>query len=196
MFGRFDAEKATEAAAVLLKTARKHRMNYMRLLKLLYLADRVNIEQSGQPFIGDEVYAMKNGPVLSAVLDAIENDGPAAATWHSAIRRIDGTYEVELTHDPGVGHLSDQQVGILLNVAETHRHRNEWALSRFTHQLEEWDRNDPDRFNAKRVRIEPQHILEALGMGEDAEEILAEAQYHAHMSRQFAWAERETAGAR
>jgi uncharacterized phage-associated protein len=44
-------------------------MNYMRLLKLLYIAERETLGRTGRPIVGGPVTAMERGPVLLEVLD-------------------------------------------------------------------------------------------------------------------------------
>jgi uncharacterized phage-associated protein len=53
----FDERKAAQAAAYLLK---KHdgRLNFMKLIKLLYLADRKSLLENGKPITGDRMLAM------------------------------------------------------------------------------------------------------------------------------------------
>jgi uncharacterized phage-associated protein len=66
----FDESKATEAAAFLLSRS-DQTMNYMKLIKLLYLADREALIRWGRPISTDRYVSMKHGPVLSNVLNLI-----------------------------------------------------------------------------------------------------------------------------
>lgn len=68
----FKFDKALQAAAYLLRRETCREMNYMRLLKVLYLADRESIRESGAPITGDKIAAMERGPVLSGVFDLIK----------------------------------------------------------------------------------------------------------------------------
>ena len=51
-------------------------MSYMKLIKLLYLADREALLRWGRPITFDAYVSMDRGPVLSSVLDLI-NGGTA-----------------------------------------------------------------------------------------------------------------------
>ena len=62
---RFHFEKTLESVGVLLRKECSKRMNYMKLLKLLYICDRECIKNHNRPITGDRVVAMKRGPVLS-----------------------------------------------------------------------------------------------------------------------------------
>lgn len=57
----FDEHKATQAAAYLLRRG-GGRMRYMKLIKLLYLADRTALIETGSPITGDRFVAMKLVP--------------------------------------------------------------------------------------------------------------------------------------
>ena len=64
--------KTIEAAAYLLAKA-DGEMPYIKLVKLLYLADREQIRQRGRSISGDSHWSLKYGPVLEHTLDAIRH---------------------------------------------------------------------------------------------------------------------------
>lgn len=68
---QFDEEKATEATALLLHLSGGSEY-YLKIMKLLYRADRESISQRGSPIAGDHYVAMDWGPVLSTVYDLIK----------------------------------------------------------------------------------------------------------------------------
>ena len=70
---RFNFEKSLQAAGVLLQLE-EGRMPYLRLLKLLYIADRELLAESAASLTGDRAYAMKHGPVLSHVYSLIKGE--------------------------------------------------------------------------------------------------------------------------
>lgn len=57
-----DVEKAIQAVGVLLRREGK-RASRLRLLKLLYIADRISLQKTGTPILGSKVVALKHGPV-------------------------------------------------------------------------------------------------------------------------------------
>ena len=67
---RFDEKKATQAASGFLVLS-GGKLNYLKLIKLLYLLDRATLLAWGRTVTGDHYYSMKHGPVLSEVLDLI-----------------------------------------------------------------------------------------------------------------------------
>jgi len=144
MHFRFEPLRATQAAAVLVKHAGEGNcINYMKLIKLLYLADRKALIDTGSPITGDRVVNMKNGPVLSAVYDSIKGDRRYTSTaWPKHFRK-EG-FEVRLVADPGDGELSDYDVDTLSELGQRHRHDDPWAMVRFVHRLPEWKLPEDD----------------------------------------------------
>jgi uncharacterized phage-associated protein len=69
----FNEAKATQAAARLLKL-RGGSMSYIKLMKLLYLADREALIRWGRPITTDRYVSMDNGPVLSRIYNLIRNE--------------------------------------------------------------------------------------------------------------------------
>ena len=59
-------EKLFDATAYILYQNDKS-MNYVKLIKELYFADREALKQKGFSITGDEYYSMKEGPVLSTL---------------------------------------------------------------------------------------------------------------------------------
>src|SRR5262245_59190004 len=106
----FDERKAAAAAGYLLSLEGK-RMNYMRLLKLLYLAERQSLATLGRPIIGDTPFSFDQGPVLSRVYDLIKANKPGGP-WGECIER-DSRYEVRLKAVPDLGALSDAEISLL-----------------------------------------------------------------------------------
>ena len=108
---RFHFERALQASAYLLRLDGK-RMGYLRLLKLLYIADREWLAETGESITGDRAYAMKYGPVLSSIYDLIQGNGSRAGEWDDYIH-TEG-YALELVADPGRSELSKGIVQKLL----------------------------------------------------------------------------------
>ena len=97
----FKFTKALQAAAYLLRREKYQSMNYMRLIKVLYLADRESIRLTGRPITGDRFAAMKRGPVLSEVLDLLKGEHLCSPDWAQYIARAE--YDVQLVRDPDRG---------------------------------------------------------------------------------------------
>lgn len=155
---RFNERKATQAAACLLKL-RGGRMSYMKLIKLLYLADRKALTRWGRPITTDRFVSMNRGPVLSRVLDlATDGDDPSGQSiWGSFISEP-ANYEVSLKGDPSDDELSVAEVGVLEGVFKEFGHLSRWDLVELTHRLPEW--KNP---NGSAIPISISDILKAEG---------------------------------
>jgi uncharacterized phage-associated protein len=135
---RFNEKKATQAAARLLEL-RGGRMSYLKLIKLLYLADREALLRWGRPITTDRYFAMDRGPVLSRVLDlATDGEDPGSpCIWANHITGP-SNFEVELKSPAGRDELSDAEAALLEEVFQEHGRKSRWELVELTHKLPEW----------------------------------------------------------
>jgi uncharacterized phage-associated protein len=136
---RFREDRATQAAALLLRL-RGHPMSYLKLLKLLYLADRQALLSLGRPITHDRFVSMQYGPVLSHTLDLIstEPEPDAWSYWHTYIS-APRDWEVSLLTDAPVDQLSRAEEGILHQVFDKFGHWGRWELVDYTHSLPEYE---------------------------------------------------------
>src|SRR5687768_6342636 len=101
---RFDPMKAIQAAALLMK---QHggQMSRLRLLKLLYIADRESLAETLHPITGDHAAALDHGPVPSQTYDLLKHQGKFAELWDQHIIQF-GPRNHRLVKDPGEAKLS------------------------------------------------------------------------------------------
>ncbi|CAN5872189.1 hypothetical protein BH11PLA1_BH11PLA1_15740 [soil metagenome] len=161
--------KVVEAAAVLLEGEPGQAMNFMRLLKLLYIGEREMLRAHGQTMLDDRMVAMERGPVPDGVYGLIKGEHRDAAVWTKHVKR-EG-YRVRLVENPGRRLLSAAEVRLLNAVSAEHAAHDEWDMVEFTHRFPEWIKNDPGKSSA---RISTADILAAIGRSEDAEGIEAD----------------------
>jgi len=135
---RFDSRKSMQAAAVLLALEGRV-IDRLRLLKLLYLADRELLISRGRTITGDQAVAMNQGPVLSHTYHLIKGGEQSPEDWGQFIRSVDK--KVILMSDPGRGELSRTEIDTLKQVSEQHRHLTTLGLSALTHEFDEWRDN-------------------------------------------------------
>jgi uncharacterized phage-associated protein len=167
MILQFSFIRTLQAAGVLLEYEKGRRMSSMRLLKLLYVADREALAETGRPITGDQAVAMKQGPVLSRTYDIIKGQSARSGEWDHFIHK-DG-YGLELVADPGRGELSKGEVAKLLEVVDRYRNLDDWELSEETHKFQEWRKNFAGGNGANHIPWE--EALAALGRAELAEAI-------------------------
>lgn len=182
----FDTTKTIQAAAVLLKQ-HAGRMSRLRLLKLLYIADRETLQETGRPITGDRVAAMKNGPVLSRTYDLIKGEDFAAPAWEEFIQR-EGPQDVRLRKEPGVGKLSRQEIAKLTAVSDRYSASDDWDIAEITHDFPEWKKNKPE--GNSRAWIPLDDLLEAMGLLADKDRLLSEMQADADLDRLLAMSKR------
>ncbi|HEV3263278.1 MAG TPA: Panacea domain-containing protein [Gemmataceae bacterium] len=173
---KLDVPKTVQALALLLKANDRTRLEYVSLLKVLYIADRESLADVGRPITGDVAVAMQNGPVLSGIYDLINatvpDDDPRLWTEH--LHR--DNYHLELIRDPGVDQLTPYEQRKLTEVARRHRDHSCKDLIRITHDLPEWVWNRPDPEQGILVRSIPlMDVVKAVGRGKDADWIFEDA---------------------
>jgi len=181
----FNIDKTVQATAYLLKREPGRSENYMRLLKLLYIADRTSLKERGAPICGDTPYAMERGPVPGTTLDLIKGRDPSSEKWDRFIQRTG--FDVSLKADPGNLCLSRAEMGILDRVARRFRNLDEWMLVRWCHRhLPEYEKNWKSRGQKKRRKIPLDDVLAAIGRAGQSPAILAQINENAHFNRLFA----------
>lgn len=180
MVSRLKITKTMQAIAALLHFHGTREMSYLRLLKLLYIADRESLKDTGRPLTGDQVVAMKHGPVLSGVYNLVKGEHSSWPAWSECFRK--NGYRLELLKDPGNGQLSHYELGKLREITEQHQEKSDWDLVEFVHRFEEWKRNPPGN-SAKPIPLE--HILEAVGRAADTEAILQDTRDQEAFDRLF-----------
>jgi uncharacterized phage-associated protein len=112
-------------------------MPYIKLIKLLYLADRRSLVESGYTITGDNMVSMDHGPVLSRVYDS-NKPGRADGYWQRHIG-APHDYEVDLLEPSDGMALSDYEHEVLAEVFEKFGHLDTWALVEYMHALPEWE---------------------------------------------------------
>ncbi len=166
---QYREDKATQAAARLL-SLHGGTMNHMKLIKLLYFADRRMLLQCGRPISFDWYYSLPHGPVLSFTLNKInaEPDPEGGSYWHEYIsERQDNEVSLLVDRVPN-DQLSPAEEQTLDAVFAEFGSKTQWELRDLSHQLPEWQ--DP---HGSSVPIEIRDILVGEGLSEeDAQEIV------------------------
>ena len=136
---RFREDKTTQAATILLELS-GGTMNYMKLIKLLYLVDRKALSAWGQPVTFDVYVSMNQGPVLSRTLDLI-NEGirPGHESYWNEHISTPKDYSVSLEKSTDLEKLSDAEVALIQEVFDQYGRMGKWDLVDLLHkELGEW----------------------------------------------------------
>ena len=138
----FNVRKAAQVVSYLANKNSNSRINILKVIKLVYLADRESILQTGFPIIDDDRVSMPHGPVNSMTLRFVKGE-LEDGSWSALIKRY-GRYEIlantsESTVD--CDELSESEIGCLDKVWETFGHMDRYALRDWTHDprnVPEW----------------------------------------------------------
>lgn len=179
---RFNFDKSIEAVAVILREEPNGRMNYMKLLKLLAIAERESLKDTGTMITGDRIVAMDNGPLPSRIYDLIMGRDSLVKDWGKFLATE--RFDIRLATSPGVGHLSRYAIDKLQEVARRHYNDDEWAMVKITHRLEEWKAHQPKEGSSRKIPTEA--ILKAVGRSDEADAIIAEATQQDRFAQFFA----------
>ena len=179
---RFNEVKTTQAAARLLFGNGGH-MEVLKLVKLLYLADRKALLRWGRPVTFDRYFSLPHGPVLGVTLDRINEpvapEGPSY--WQTIISEREGHAVRLLGPEPLRDDLSPAQEALLDELYEEFGRMDTWALRDYSHTLPEWQ--DPD---GSRIPILVRDILMAEGFSRgDALEVEQSLEAESQFARRF-----------
>lgn len=120
-------KKATQAVARLIERSCGP-IHYLRLVKLIYLADRESILKRGIAIVGGKYYSMRMGPVISEVMHLVHTRN--APGWKSTISCRYGN-EIRLERIPATDALSKSEMDILDATVKKHQDKT-------TEELVEW----------------------------------------------------------
>jgi hypothetical protein len=127
---KIDARKATEVAARLIQRS-GGKVEYLRLIKLAYLADRTSLLKRGIPILGGKYFNMRKGPSISELMDFVNQQN--APNWRELISRRMGN-DVELKNSPVFNFLSEREIEVLDAVVAQHASKTTDELVHWCHE--------------------------------------------------------------
>ena len=170
----FQEDKAADAATRLL---RRHggSMTRLRLIKLLYFAERESAKLHNRPICGGHYVSMNHGPVLSEVYDLIKGTHPGQV-WPARIKGMN--LDVRLIEDCQPSAVSEVELDVLDSVCDEWADRTTVDIMNHSHRFPEW--HHP---GGSSHPIQPAELLKAVGKSdkvirEIAEEVRAENYFH------------------
>lgn len=171
----FSEKKAAQVAAFFLFQARG-RLPVLKLMKLMYLAERRSYQQYGEPIIGDTLVSMEHGPVLSRTLNRINGMTPSAVDgWDMWVSDREG-YDVALSDaslirspEEDLLELSDADLSLLVETWNEFGHLSKYQIRDYTHDhCPEWI--DPD---GSSVPISMNRLFEVLNFDTNQSQAIA-----------------------
>lgn len=167
----FDIAKAREAAGQFI-VKEGGEINIMKLVKLIYLLDRLSMEKRGIPVVGGVYFSMANGPVTSEVLDLL-NFG---FLWEFKECRWDDfisdreDHEVKLLNDPGSLNLSQSEKNMIDEIYKQHGSKTAEQIVDWCHEnCREWS-----PLQAGRKQIDIEDLAINLGKTKEEAELIKE----------------------
>lgn len=116
-------------------------MDILKLVKLMYLADRESMEAYGFPITGDRMVSMPHGPVLSQTYDHIKGGLESCPDgWDAWVADLERKrVSLKQREDQDLDELSRADEGILESVWNRFGAMTGWELRAFTHDnCAEW----------------------------------------------------------
>jgi len=167
----FEIEIAGQIAAWFLHKERGP-MPHLKLMKLLYIVERTSIQKNGYPILGDKLFSMDHGPVLSITLNYMKGEFVSPDNgWDKWVSPVQD-HEVSLAREynpKDLDFLSEATLEILAEVWDNFGYMDQWEIRDHTHGFPEWQ--DPSGSSQK---ITYKELLDALGYGERSAEIAEE----------------------
>lgn len=166
------------------------RLTILKLMKLLYLAERLSLQKYGEPITYDSLVSMPHGPVLSMTLNHINgmiNSSPGG--WDEWISDRENR-EVSLV-DPSMIRspeldlpaLSETDLEVLYETWDRFGHMSASQLRNFTHDhCPEW--KDP---HGSSIPIDYRSLFNAFGFASEKTDALIERlEGHRYLNEAFA----------
>lgn len=133
--------KIIQALAYIAYQQPEHKVNSMKAYKLLWLADRYHLRQTGRTITGDVFYALPHGVVPSDAKNVVEhkpthiqNDEEYRDRY---IQRV-GRYGFKAVAEPDVMVFSESDQQALDKILERYGNMNQYELERLSHKFPEW----------------------------------------------------------
>lgn len=139
----YNERKAAQVAAFF--TAKQGgTISHLKLMKLMYLAERSSIQEYGDSMLDDALISMRYGPVLSRTKDCMDGYGDTELQdgWDSWISDH-ANHKVSLTKEDFSEELLDEispsEIELMEGVWGAHGNKNQWDLADYTHKsCAEW----------------------------------------------------------
>lgn len=168
----FTEDKVAQMSAYLLNKAGGS-MPYIKLMKMLYLADKESYNRHGESMSDDCPVSMPHGPVLSQTYNLIKEGGRKGDTGWNLWIKDDADYCVSLSRGfarDDLDELTNNDLKILDDTHDRFGNFDRWQLVDFTHDnCSEWQ--DPD---GSSFPIKVEAIFRDLGKSEEETKALAE----------------------
>lgn len=139
----YNPRKAAQVIAYFASKTDNDTLPVLKAIKLVYLADRQSIADSGFPILNEDRVSMPHGPVNSTTRDYIEGYRRCPEGWSAYLDdRANHQICAKYSDDEDWDELSDFEIECLDRVWEKFGGMNEWELRDWTHDpnnVPEWE---------------------------------------------------------
>lgn len=136
----FDAQKIIQIIDFLV-ARNSFSLNYTKMIKLLYIADKEALSKHDIVITGDRYCSMKSGPVLSGVFDLIKgiySNPKVQELWNEHFNTI-GLNVVSKTKTPlEYDKLSDFETDLLTSIDAEYKHKDYGYMINLTHDKKKY----------------------------------------------------------
>lgn len=138
-------------------------INVLKVVKLVYLADRESLRQRGHPIQYEARFSMPHGPVNSSTLNYLNGSYRDDGGWSNFLSDR-ANHEVGLANQSialkDLDELSNREISVLESVWSEFGHMDRFDLAEWTHDyIPEWE--DP---NGSSLRIPLDRMMAAVGL--------------------------------
>lgn len=159
----YASKKAAQAAAYFVSASRNKEIEKLKLIKLMYLAEREFIGDTGHPMFYDELFSLKHGPICSSTLNAI-NGNLDVKVWSKYIQLGGEGRKISLVRNiarDDLDELSDAEIDTLQSVWSSFGYMTATEIRSWTH------RNCPEYTEIERGRIPISYKDMARALGDE-----------------------------
>lgn len=174
----FNVRKIVQVSSLIMSKCPGGQIEHVKLMKLLYMVDRLAIKQLGFPLSDDKYYSMAKGPILSHTLNLINGkyEETGQAEWSATIGKLSPGFVLRLEKpidELSFEELSDAEIQLVETICDEFGSTDVWELVEWTHNnFPEWE--DP---GSSRSPISIEALVGNLGLGaEESKELLEHLQ--------------------
>ena len=131
------------------------KINKMKAIKLIYLADKLHLRKYGRPIVGDVYWAMKFGPVGSYTKRAAELDVPESVLSYAQkyIKPADVKKKAFVSlKSTDMDVFSKTDIECLESVYSAFGDKDQFELAELSHEYPEWKKHERE-LNAGKLRV-------------------------------------------
>ncbi len=122
------------------------KINKMKALKLVFLADRYHLRKYGRLVTNDFYVAMKLGPIPSNIMDIAKTNKYLNKNVKNYaigyIKSTDNGKRIESLKNTDDSFFSDSDIEALNFAWNNFGHLDQWGISDFTHNYPEWEKHE------------------------------------------------------